>query len=134
MVLQWWPPVAGMVDLCSLSPIGCPCLASYMHPGRVYMSCGLRNHRWLLGLHLGLQVGLRLGRIGYANGGVPGGYAHITCSLCKWRSHDHHQAPSSCNLSIRERNCCDDEVSYGYCDGVVCALSTASSEEVMVWH
>ena len=55
-----------------------PYLAAYIKPGRVYMSCGLRNRRWLLGLHLGLQVGLRLGRIGYANGGVPRGYAHVS--------------------------------------------------------
>ena len=60
--------------LLSHPPKGCPYLALYMQPGRVYMSCGLRNLRWLLGLHLGL----RLGRTGYANGGVPGGYAHVS--------------------------------------------------------
>ena len=39
-----------MVPRCSLSPNGCPCLALYMQPGRVYMSCGLRNCPQLLGL------------------------------------------------------------------------------------
>ena len=72
------PPVAGVVYLLSPPPKGCPYLALYMQSGRVYMSCGVSNLRWLLGLHLGLQVGLRLGRIGYANGGVPGGYAHVS--------------------------------------------------------
>ena len=49
-----------------------------MQSDRVYMSLVLYSKSWLLGLRLALQVGLRLGRIGYANGGVPGGYAHVS--------------------------------------------------------
>ena len=90
-MITWWPEGygggdwiymvaagggAGVVYLFSRE--GCPYLALYMQPGRVYMRVVLHLKLWLLGLHLGLQVGLRLGRIGYANGGVPGGYAHVS--------------------------------------------------------
>ena len=34
-----------------------------------------------LGCQVGLQIYLQLGRVGYANGGVPGGYAHVSDPL-----------------------------------------------------
>ena len=72
------PPVEGVVSpVCYLSLKGAPtwlyiCSQVGLHELALY------SKLCLLGLRLGLQVGLRLGRIGYANGGVPEGYAHVS--------------------------------------------------------
>ena len=62
-------------------PKGCPYLALYMQPGRVlHILCTKKSSvlSWTsLGRQVGLKIYLQLGRIGSANGGVPGGYAHV---------------------------------------------------------
>ena len=61
-------------------PKGCPYLALYMQPGRVYMSCLALQvvASWAsLGRQVGLPICLQLSGIGYGNGGVPGGCTHV---------------------------------------------------------